>query len=144
MTAEKDVDILVHDKFFKDKSEPGVFVEVGAALPDYLSISARFRDLDGGHEPEIDHIDDRDRRRRLGAERIARAVAGKLLPASSPTKICSKRKVRRVHEKGCAAPSTARPTSAKSKHAIPSFFDKPPIADRPTVLNTLHLNTFRA
>lgn len=45
MTAEKDVDILVHDKFFKDKSEPGVFVEVGAALPDYLSISARFRDL---------------------------------------------------------------------------------------------------
>jgi FkbM family methyltransferase len=45
MTAEKDVDILVHDRFFKDKSEPGVFVEVGAALPDYLSISARFRDL---------------------------------------------------------------------------------------------------
>lgn len=52
MTAEKDVDILVHDKFFKDKSEPGVFVEVGAALPDYLSISARFRTLMGDMSPK--------------------------------------------------------------------------------------------
>ena len=45
MTAEKDVDILVGDTFFSHKGEPGVLVEVGAARPDYLSISARFRDL---------------------------------------------------------------------------------------------------
>lgn len=45
MAAEKDVDRLVRETFFKDKSDPGVFVEVGAALPDFLSISASFREL---------------------------------------------------------------------------------------------------
>jgi FkbM family methyltransferase len=45
MAAEKDVDLLVRERFFKDKSAPGVFVEVGAARPDYLSISASFREL---------------------------------------------------------------------------------------------------
>lgn len=42
MAAENDVDKLVHDTFFK-KVQNGVIIEVGAARPDYLSISARFR-----------------------------------------------------------------------------------------------------
>ncbi|MBV9240639.1 MAG: FkbM family methyltransferase [Acidobacteria bacterium] len=42
MTAEGDVDRLVRDAFFTD-SGTGVIVEVGAARPDYLSISASFR-----------------------------------------------------------------------------------------------------
>lgn len=44
MTAERDVDKLVRDVFFPGKSD-GVIVEVGAARPDYLSISASFRAL---------------------------------------------------------------------------------------------------
>lgn len=40
--AEGGVDILVADRFF---TAPGVFVEVGAARPDYLSVSAHFRAL---------------------------------------------------------------------------------------------------
>lgn len=43
MAAEKDVDRLVRETFFKEMNGPGVFVEVGAALPDYLSISESFR-----------------------------------------------------------------------------------------------------
>lgn len=44
MAAEHDVDRLVRDAFFGDTSN-GVLVEVGAAKPDYLSISASFRAL---------------------------------------------------------------------------------------------------
>ena len=40
--AEGDVDHLVNERFFRDK-ERGVLVEVGAARPDYLSISALYR-----------------------------------------------------------------------------------------------------
>ncbi len=40
--AEGDVDHLVSERFFRDES-PGVLVEVGAARPDYLSISALYR-----------------------------------------------------------------------------------------------------
>jgi FkbM family methyltransferase len=42
MSAEHDVDLLVRDTFFPGVST-GVLVEVGAARPDYLSISASFR-----------------------------------------------------------------------------------------------------
>jgi FkbM family methyltransferase len=40
--AEGGVDILIAGRFF---SGPGVFVEVGAARPDFLSVSAHFRQL---------------------------------------------------------------------------------------------------
>jgi len=43
MVAEGNVDNIVFDAFFADRRGTGVFVEVGAARPDYLSISARFR-----------------------------------------------------------------------------------------------------
>jgi FkbM family methyltransferase len=42
MTAEKDIDRVVRDAFFPDGTS-GVLVEVGAARPDYLSVSASFR-----------------------------------------------------------------------------------------------------
>jgi FkbM family methyltransferase len=42
--AEKDVDILVQQTFFSQKV-PGVIIDVGAARPDYLSISESFRRL---------------------------------------------------------------------------------------------------
>jgi FkbM family methyltransferase len=42
MAAEGNVDLIVHDTFFRDH-ETGVLVEVGAARPDYLSISASYR-----------------------------------------------------------------------------------------------------
>jgi len=42
MAVEDDVDRLVFDTFFPGKAD-GVFIEVGAARPDYLSIGARFR-----------------------------------------------------------------------------------------------------
>lgn len=42
MSAEKNVDLIVLDAFFRNKP-PGVFVEVGAAHPEFLSISARYR-----------------------------------------------------------------------------------------------------
>lgn len=45
MAAEDDIDLLVRETFFNGKTGPGVFVEVGAARPDYLSISASFRKL---------------------------------------------------------------------------------------------------
>lgn len=44
MAAEHDVDRLVREEFFTGYG-PGVLVEVGAARPDYLSISASYRDL---------------------------------------------------------------------------------------------------
>lgn len=44
MPAEKDVDRIVQDRFFRGRTG-GVLVEVGAARPDYLSISASFRAL---------------------------------------------------------------------------------------------------
>jgi FkbM family methyltransferase len=44
MAAEHDVDRLVREAFFRN-APPGVLVEVGAARPDYLSISASFRTL---------------------------------------------------------------------------------------------------
>ena len=40
--AEGDVDRLVNERFFRNKSD-GVLVDVGAARPDYLSISGLFR-----------------------------------------------------------------------------------------------------
>ncbi|WP_020175432.1 FkbM family methyltransferase [Methyloferula stellata] len=45
MAAEMDVDREVREAFFKGKSDGGVFVEIGAARPDFLSISASFRSL---------------------------------------------------------------------------------------------------
>jgi len=42
MAAENDVDVIVQDAFFPT-AQRGVLVEVGAARPDYLSISQRFR-----------------------------------------------------------------------------------------------------
>jgi len=42
--AEGDVDVLVRDRFFSDATS-GVLVEVGAAHPDYLSVSASYREL---------------------------------------------------------------------------------------------------
>lgn len=40
--AEGDVDHIVFNEFFKDQKQ-GVFVEIGAARPDFLSIGALFR-----------------------------------------------------------------------------------------------------
>ncbi|AWN43798.1 FkbM family methyltransferase [Methylobacterium durans] len=45
MAAEHDVDKLVQSTFFKGAKEGGVLVEVGAARPNYLSISESFRAL---------------------------------------------------------------------------------------------------
>jgi FkbM family methyltransferase len=42
--AENDVDVKVRDNFFRDDST-GVVVEIGAARPDFLSISALYRSL---------------------------------------------------------------------------------------------------
>ncbi len=42
MTAESDVDQVVKNEFFPDKQR-GVIIEVGAARPDYLSVSASYR-----------------------------------------------------------------------------------------------------
>lgn len=42
MAAEQDVDVVVRTEFFPDK-RTGVIIEVGAARPDYLSVSASFR-----------------------------------------------------------------------------------------------------
>jgi FkbM family methyltransferase len=44
MSAEGNVDRVVRDRFFRDQTG-GVVVEVGAARPDYLSISALYRSL---------------------------------------------------------------------------------------------------
>lgn len=44
MAAESDIDAYVKEKFFKDQ-KTGVLVEVGAARPDYLSISEAYRGL---------------------------------------------------------------------------------------------------
>jgi FkbM family methyltransferase len=45
MTAEKNVDRVVQKLVFgDDRARPGVLVEVGAARPDFLSISASFRE----------------------------------------------------------------------------------------------------
>ena len=43
MSAEQDVDREVLRAFFPDPAFTGVFVEIGAARPDFLSISAGFR-----------------------------------------------------------------------------------------------------
>ncbi|MFT3916969.1 MAG: FkbM family methyltransferase [Anaeromyxobacteraceae bacterium] len=43
--AEGDVDRLVHEHFFAGRSYRGVFVDVGAARPDFLSVSALYRGL---------------------------------------------------------------------------------------------------
>ncbi len=43
MPAEHNVDLEVFEAFFKDRRSTGVLVEVGAADPDFLSISASFR-----------------------------------------------------------------------------------------------------
>ena len=40
--GEGGVDLLVKKRFFRDRSS-GVFVDVGAARPDFLSMSATFR-----------------------------------------------------------------------------------------------------
>jgi FkbM family methyltransferase len=45
MAAEHDIDGIVREAFFTDPRHKGVMVEVGAALPDYLSISASYRAL---------------------------------------------------------------------------------------------------
>lgn len=42
MVAEGNVDLIVHDTFFRNQSI-GVLVDVGAARPDYLSISGSYR-----------------------------------------------------------------------------------------------------
>lgn len=43
-SVEGDVDLVVHSAFFPDPAYKGTMIEVGAAKPDYLSISASFRD----------------------------------------------------------------------------------------------------
>jgi FkbM family methyltransferase len=43
MPAEHNVDLEVFDAFFKDRGSQGVLVEVGAADPEFLSVSASFR-----------------------------------------------------------------------------------------------------
>ena len=43
--VEGDVDRVVQDAFFADPAYRGTMIEVGAAKPDYLSVSARFRSL---------------------------------------------------------------------------------------------------
>ena len=42
--AEGDVDKLVHETFFPDHNRKGIIVDVGAARPDYLSVSAHYRE----------------------------------------------------------------------------------------------------
>jgi FkbM family methyltransferase len=42
--AEGDVDKVVHQQFFRNQNA-GVFIDVGAANPDYLSVSALYRSL---------------------------------------------------------------------------------------------------
>jgi FkbM family methyltransferase len=44
-SAEGNVDKLVQQRFFPDPQTKGVFVDVGAARPDYLSVSAFYRTL---------------------------------------------------------------------------------------------------
>ena len=44
MAAEHDVDKVVREAFFSGRTS-GVLVELGAARPDYLSISASYRTL---------------------------------------------------------------------------------------------------
>ena len=44
--AEYQLDRVIHDAFFRGVSS-GVFVDVGAAGPDRLSMSAMYRDIDG-------------------------------------------------------------------------------------------------
>jgi len=44
MAAEHGIDEIVRKAFFQDRAH-GVLIEVGAALPDYLSVSASFRRL---------------------------------------------------------------------------------------------------
>jgi hypothetical protein len=41
--VEGDVDLVVREHFFSDPNYRGIVIEVGAAKPDYLSISASFR-----------------------------------------------------------------------------------------------------
>ena len=43
--VEGDVDRVVQEAFFRDPAYLGTMIEVGAAKPDYLSVSARFRSL---------------------------------------------------------------------------------------------------
>ena len=50
--AEYDIDYLVRDAFFSGITN-GVIVEVGAARPDFLSISASFRTLGWKVNPEF-------------------------------------------------------------------------------------------
>ncbi|GEM_PF-4643043 len=53
MTAEKGVHpILLHDKFFKDNSEPGVFVEVGAPFPTICPSAQDFATLMADMSPK--------------------------------------------------------------------------------------------
>ena len=42
--VEGDVDRLIEAFFFRDLTVPGIFVDVGAAGPDFLSVSSRFRE----------------------------------------------------------------------------------------------------
>lgn len=43
--VEGDVDLVVQEAFFADRTYIGTMIEVGAAKPDYLSVSATFRSL---------------------------------------------------------------------------------------------------
>jgi FkbM family methyltransferase len=43
--VEGDVDLAVQEAFFADRTYIGTMIEVGAAKPDYLSVSATFRSL---------------------------------------------------------------------------------------------------
>src|SRR5271169_6447682 len=44
IVVEGDVDLIVQDAFFPDPAYRGTMIEVGAAKPDYLSVSATFRE----------------------------------------------------------------------------------------------------
>ncbi|GAB4369858.1 MAG: hypothetical protein Kow00128_16380 [Deltaproteobacteria bacterium] len=44
-SAEGQVDRIVRERFFPEEGRKGIFVDVGAARPDYLSISALYRSL---------------------------------------------------------------------------------------------------
>lgn len=44
-SAEGNVDKLVQQRFFTDPKVKGVFIDIGAARPDYLSVSAYYRTL---------------------------------------------------------------------------------------------------
>lgn len=44
IVVEGDVDLVVQDAFFPDPAYRGTMIEVGAAKPDYLSVSATFRE----------------------------------------------------------------------------------------------------